>query len=85
MDKIFRFLNPHEVILRHIRQEVGGDESASAVEFADEESVVVHFAENDENVAGAEGELHLAVDVGRELRRVVVVQRKLASGIDGNW
>jgi hypothetical protein len=49
------------------------------VEFPHEETVVIHFTEDQHEVAGPEGELHLAVDVGGELVRIVVVESEFSS------
>jgi hypothetical protein len=49
------------------------------VEFPHEEAIVIHFSEDQHEVAGPEGELHLAVDVGRELVRIVVVEGEFSS------
>jgi hypothetical protein len=49
------------------------------VEFPHEEAIVIHFTEDQDEVAGPEGELHLAVDVGRELVRIVVVEGEFSS------
>ena len=62
---------------REVGEEVGGHEAAAAAQLAHEEAVVVHVSEDDEDLAGPEGELHLAVHVGAQLGGVVVVQRDL--------
>jgi hypothetical protein len=49
------------------------------VEFPHEETVVIHFTEDQDEVAGPEGEFHLAVDVGGELVRIVVVESEFSS------
>ena len=61
-----------EVVLGHVCQKIGGHEAAAAIQLADKEAVVVHLA-------GAERQFDLAVDVRRELRRIVIVKSKLAS------
>ena len=68
-----------EVVLGHVCQKIGGHEAAAAIQLADKEAVVVHLAEYDDHVAGAERQFDLAVDVRRELRRIVIVKSKLAS------
>jgi hypothetical protein len=49
------------------------------VEFPHEEAIVIHFTEDQHEVAGPEGELDLAVDVGGELVRIVVVESEFSS------
>ncbi len=49
------------------------------MEFPHEEAVVIHFTKDQDEVAGPEGEFHLAVDVGGELVRIVVVESKFSS------
>ncbi len=49
------------------------------MEFPHEETVVIHLTEDQDEVAGPEGELHLAVDVGGELVRIVVVEGEFSS------
>ena len=52
--------------------------TSSSVEFSHEESVVVHVAEDEDDVAGPEGQLHFAVYVRGQLVRVVVVQSQFS-------
>ncbi len=48
------------------------------MEFPHEESVVVHVAEDKDDVARPEGQLHLAVHVWGQLVRVIVVQSQFS-------
>ena len=52
--------------------------TSSSVEFSHEKSVVVHVAEDEDDVTGAEGQLHFAVHIRRQLVRVVVVQSQFS-------
>ena len=75
-----RLLNPDVSRWRNVGQKVWRDQAPTSVEFSHEESVVVHFAEDEDEVAGPEGQLDLAVNVGGELVRVVVVEGEFPSG-----